>query len=187
MPRAIAAKRAETRMQMTLVPIRGAPPGAPNPEFPIGEPRATSTQPAPANTSDNQPQSTRQRGAPIEICGDGHTLTFKVIPEIPAIRRASMSIHVGTVRTSYSHRVGFIQMSAERARAFLIDLPGGRAPTIAIGDEDGTVEIRHEKIGTKSAFSVHKPGERCASHRWVLDQPFDIKLLAEELLADLGL
>src|SRR5690349_9503774 len=106
------------RNLMPLAPIRGAPPGAPNPDFPIGEPRPTSTQPVVARASDDQPQVAppRQRGTPIEIAADGGTLTFKVIPEIPAIKRASMTVHVITDTTGSS---GFLQMSAANARALL--------------------------------------------------------------------
>jgi hypothetical protein len=129
---------------MALAPIRGAPPGAPNPDFPIGEPRSASAQPAASKSADDQPQvpPPRQRGAPVEIDADGHTLTFKVIPEIPAIKRTSMTIHVTATESPPARTLGFLQMSAMKARVFLTDLRCARSPTVATGDEDGALEIR---------------------------------------------
>lgn len=65
---------------MTLAPIRGAPPGASIPDFPIKEPRAKPAQPTAAPAAGDQPQtsSMRQRQTPIEIGGSGITLTSKV-------------------------------------------------------------------------------------------------------------
>ena len=81
---------------MTLAPIRGAPPGAPVPDFPIKEPRVNPAQPAAAPASGDQPPESpiRHRQTPIEIGGDGIVFTFRVISELPAIARASMTIHI---------------------------------------------------------------------------------------------
>ena len=54
-------------------------------------------------------------------------------------------------------------MSAATAREFLTDLRNGRSPIVAAGDEDGTVQIKFEITESGPIFSVHQPGERCAS------------------------
>jgi hypothetical protein len=171
---------------MTLAPIRGAPPGAPIPDFPIEENAELTASP----TSDDQPQTSliRQRQTPIEIGGSGITLTFRVIPEQPAIARASMTVHIvaEAVGSSSSHTLGFIQMSAANARAFLTDLRNARSPIVATGDEDGTVQIEYEITDAGPVLLVRKPGQRHALHRLIIDRRFDLKTTAEELLADLG-
>jgi hypothetical protein len=175
---------------MTLAPIRGAPPGAFIPDFPIEEPRAKPAQPTEAPVSGDQPQISpmRQRQTPVEIGGSGITLTFKIIPELPAIMRASMTIHVvaDPVGRYSAHTVGFLRMSAASARTFLTDLLNGRSPIVATGDEDGTVEIEYEITEAGPAFLVRKTGQRQALHRWAIDRSFDLKTMANELLADLG-
>src|SRR5689334_14945866 len=105
---------------MALAPIRGAPPGAPIPDFPIDNPKAEPPQSNPAPASVDQPTipPARRPYAPIEIGGGGITLTLSVTPEQPAIARASMTIHV--VVGSCTH--GYLRMSAARARVFLTDL-----------------------------------------------------------------
>ena len=102
---------------MTLAPIRGTPAGASIPGFPIEEPRAKPEQPTTVPTSGDQrrPMRTRQRHMSIEICGSGISLTFKVLPELPAISRASMTVQV----VADTVAVGFLRMSAPNARAFL--------------------------------------------------------------------
>ena len=175
---------------MTLAPIRGAPPGAPNPDFPIEEPRVKPAQPATAPASGNQPPISpiRQRHTPIEIGGSGITLTFRVIPELPAIARASMIVHIvaDAVGPSSSHTLGFLRMSAANARVFLTDLRNGRSPIVATGDEDGTVQIEYEITEAGPVMLVRKPGQRHTLQRWVIDRRFDLKTMANELLADLG-
>jgi hypothetical protein len=81
---------------MTLAPTRGAPPGAPIPDFPIEEARVKPAQPTAASATDDQPPKSpiRPRQTPIEIGGSGIILTFRVIPEQPAIARASMTVHI---------------------------------------------------------------------------------------------
>ena len=175
---------------MTLAPIRGAPPGAPNPDFPIGEPRSTPAQPAVGRTDNNQQQLVppRQRGTPIKITADGHTLTFKLIPEIPAIRRASMTLQIVTdaAESSAAGLLGFLQMSANNARAFLCDLRSGRSRIGATGDEDGTMQIEFEMTRDGPVLLIHKIGRRHVLHRLIIDRRFDLKKMADDLLADLG-
>src|SRR3954447_24997740 len=88
---------------MALAPIRGAPPGAPNPGFPLGEPASTSARPpaGPPSIDQSPIPPVRQRYTPIEVGGGGVTLTFRVIPEQPAISRASMTIHLFAVGSAW--------------------------------------------------------------------------------------
>ena len=83
--------------------------------------------------------------------------------------------------------LGFLRMSAANARTFLTDLQNGRSPIVATGDEDGTVQIEYEITDTGPVLLVHRPGQRHALHRWVIDRTIDLKTTADELLADLGL
>ena len=133
---------------MALAPIRGAPPGAPIPDFPIEEPRVKPAQPTAALASGDQPPKppVRQRQTPIIIGGSGIALTFRVIPELPAVARASMTVHIvaDAVGRSSSRTLGFIRMSAANARTFLAGLQNGRSPIVGTGDEDGTVQIDYE-------------------------------------------
>src|SRR6478736_7312377 len=122
---------------MTLAPIRGAPPGASIPDFPIKEPRVMPAQPTAAPAARDQPPTSpiRPRHTPIEIGGSGILLTFRVIPEQPAIARASMTVHIvaDAAAPSSSRTLGFLRMSAANARAFLTDLRNGRSPIVATG------------------------------------------------------
>ena len=175
---------------MTLAPIRGAPPGAPIPDFPIEESRVKPAEPTAAPTSGDQPRVSpaRRRHTPIEIGGGGITLTFRVIPEQPAIARASMTIHVvaDAAGSSSPPALGILQMSAANARAFLTDLRNGRSPIVATGDEGGTVQIEYEITDAGPVLLIRRPGQRHALHRWVIDRSFDLKTTADELLTDLG-
>jgi hypothetical protein len=175
---------------MTLAPIRGAPPGAAIPSFPIEEPKGKPAQPTAAPARGDQPRLplTRQRQTPIDVRGGGITLTFRVIPELPAITRPSMTLHVvaDPVGPTSADTLGFLRMSAANARAFLTDLRNGRSPIAAAGDEDGTVQIEYETTEAGPIFSVRKPGQPHVLHRLVIDRSYDIKTTADELLADLG-
>ncbi len=175
---------------MTFAPIRGAPPGAPIPDFPIEEPKAKPVRPTAAPASGDLPHASprRQPHTPIEIGGDGNSLTFRVIAEIPAIMRPSMTIHVNvdTSEPAASHTLGFIRMSAANARELLSNLRDGRSPIVATGDEDGTVQIEFGSTAVGLVVSVHELGQPHALRRWVVGRSFDIKAVANELLADLG-
>ena len=93
---------------MTLKPIPGAPIDAPIPDFPTGEPGPLvvpasrfarrsaeflpSSLPPPAPMPSLSPA---RRPGPVKIGGDGdRTLTFRCIPEAPAINRSSMTISI---------------------------------------------------------------------------------------------
>jgi hypothetical protein len=130
----------------------------------------------------------RQRHTPIEVAGAGTVLTFRVIPELPAIARASMTVHIvaDAVGPSSSDTLGFVRMSAANARAFLTDLRNGCFPIVATGDEDGTVQIEFEIMEAASVVLVREPGQLHILHRWVFDRRLDLQTMANELLADLG-
>lgn len=174
---------------MTLAPIRGAPPGAPIPDFPVDDPKAKTAQSGAATVPDDQPEAPpfRQPHTPIEVRGNGIVLTFRVIPELPAIARASMTIDIAAQSTGSSSPspLGFIRMSAAHARAFLTGLRNG-SPIVAMGDEEGTVQLDYEITQTESVILVRQLAQRHTTHRCVIDGGFDLKTLADELLADLG-
>src|SRR5690349_13610275 len=103
---------------MPLSPIRGAPPGAPIPDFPRDAPAAKPAQhsAAPVVPPDQaEAPLPRRRQTPIEFHDDGSVLTFRVTPEIPAITRSSMTIQMGTLpmATSALHT---LQMSTAEAK-----------------------------------------------------------------------
>ncbi len=172
---------------MALAPIRGAPPGAPNPDFPTEKPTLKPAQPIAAPPSVDQPATppARLKFTPIEIGGGGVTFTFRIIPEQPAIARASMTVHIVDVGSS-SRELGFVRMSASNARKFLADLRNDRSPCVARGDEDGDVQIDYESTAAGPVLTVRKPGERNAVHRCIIDREPDLTTIAAELLADLG-
>ena len=175
---------------MTLAPIRGAPAGATIPDFPVEEPRVTPAQPTAVPASGDQPPISplRRRHTPIEIAGSGMSLTFTVTPELPAIARGSLTIHVVAdgAGPSTSRTLGFLRMSAANARAFLTNLRDARSPIVATGDEDGTVQIEYEITEAGPVFFVRNSGEQHALHCCVIDRGFDLKTMADELLANLG-
>lgn len=172
---------------MTLAPIRGAPPGAPNPDFPMSGAEAKPACPNPMSFPDASPPGVprRQRGTPIDV-GIGAMLTFRVIPEQPAISRAVMTVHVTAVEAGSSHRLGFLQMSADNARVFLTDLKNRRSSVVALGDEDGTVQITFDVSDDGVVFAVHQTVEPGVLRRGLIDRTFDMTRMAEELLDDLG-
>jgi hypothetical protein len=175
---------------MTLAPIRGAPPGAPIPDFPVDDPKANAAQPSAATVPDDQPEEPpfRQPHTPIEVRGNGFVLTFRVIPELPAISRASMTIHIAAqpAGASSPSPLGFLRMSAAHARAFLAGLRNGCSPIVAMGDEDGTVQLEYEITEAQSVMLVRQLAQRHITHRCIIDDEFDLRTMADELLADLG-
>jgi hypothetical protein len=101
---------------MTLAPIRGAPPGAPIPDFPTEEARVKPAQPTAAPASGDQPPKSpiRQRHTPIETRGGGIVLTFAVVPELPAIARASMSVQIAADAVGSSPRTHWASFACRR-------------------------------------------------------------------------
>jgi hypothetical protein len=175
---------------MALTPIRGAPPGAPNPDFPIENPGAKPARPTvpPASADQSPTPPVRQRHTPVEISGGGVTFRFRVIPEQPAIARASMTIHIvqDAVDASAAQTLGFLRMSAATARSFLTDLRNGRSPILAMGDEDGDVQIEYGSTDSEPVLKVRKPGAQEVLHCRTIEKGLDLSATANELLADLG-
>jgi hypothetical protein len=93
-----------------------------------------------------------------------------------------MTIHAVTDATA----LGFLRMSAASTRAFLTDLWNGRSPIVATGDEDGTVQIEYEIREGGAVFLVHRQNQPNIVHHCIIDRSFDLKTVADELLADLG-
>ena len=172
---------------MPLAPIRGAPPGAPIPDFPGDAPAAQPEQPSVApvvaveRTGGLPP---RRRQTPIRIHGDGSVLTFRVVPEIPAINRSSMIIEVGTASTRPSV-LHTLEMSIVEAVEFLTGLRDGRSPA-ATRDRAGMVRVEYEISEAGGAFVVRGPGDRSVVRRFAVDRSFDAQAMASDLLADLG-
>jgi hypothetical protein len=176
---------------MTLAPIRGAPAGAPIPDFPVDKPKVEPAQPSAAAASGDPAREfpVRQAFAPFEIRDSGIVLTFRVVPELPAIARASMIVHLSAdmAGPTSSNMLGFLRMSAANARAFLTDLRDGHSPIVAQGDEDGTMQIECENTATGPVMRVSQSGQQYTLHRGISDLAFDLKSIADELLADLGI
>ena len=175
---------------MALAPIRGAPPDAPNPDFPVEGPRAIPARPTAAPAAVDQPPTRpiRQRHTPIEMGAGGVTFTFRVIPEQPAIARASLTIHIVAEAAGAAppQALGFLRMSASNARAFLADLSNGRSPVVATGDEDGDVQIEYESTEAGPVLMVRKPGDGEAVCGSIIDTGCDLRTMTNVLLADLG-
>src|SRR4029077_13198062 len=133
---------------MTLKPIPGAPIDAPIPDFPTGEPgplvlpasRFTRRPVGPLSFSltpfePSSAASTARRPGPIDIRGAGDsTLTFRCIPEVPAINRSSMTISITGEPTGDASRPMLPQLylAIEDAKAFLLALRNGEAPIVIV-------------------------------------------------------
>jgi hypothetical protein len=175
---------------MALAPIRGAPPGAPNPDFPTEKPTVKPAPPIAAPASVDQPPTppARLKCTPIQIGRGGVTFIFRIIPEQPAIARASMTIQVVVEAAgSYaSNALAFLRMSAENARNFLTNVRDGRSPVVARGDEEGDVQIEYESTEAGPVLIVRKPGGGNTLRRCIINDEPDLTTIATELLADLG-
>ena len=184
---------------MTLRPIQGAPIGAPIPDFPTGEPgplvvpesRLTRrpvgslpfslTPPAPT-------LSQARRPGPVEIRGNGDsTLTFRCIPEVPAINRASMTISVtGEPAGDYSSRImPHLELATDEAKAFLLALRDGASP-IVIADSRTAFQVEFAIAEDGPTFTISKPGQEHTAQRFNAGWNYDVKAMAAHLLADLG-
>jgi hypothetical protein len=173
---------------MTLKPIRGAPIDAPIPDFPTGGPApliipASLPPPAPAPSL-----SPTRRSGPIEIRGSGHsTLTFRVIPEVPAINRSSMTISItGEPTGDYSPRpMPHLDLATDEAKAFLLSLRDGDPP-IVIADSRTALQLEFSIAEDGPVFTVSKPGQEKTARRFNVGWSYDVKAMAAQLLADLG-
>ena len=177
---------------MPLAPIRGAPPGAPIPDFPRDVPTAETVHPpAPAaTTAQHSPEASppRRPYAPVEIRGDESTLSFTVMPELPAIRRSSMLVRISadTAAGRPAHTLASFEMSPVTAERFLIALRNRHSPIVIGGDAGEPLQLECEVTTSGLVFTVREPGRGAASRRFSVDRTFDVTAMADHLLADLG-
>jgi hypothetical protein len=171
---------------MTLRPIPGAPIDAPIPDFPTGEPGPliVPTFRVARSPVDPLPPAlvpVRQPG-PIGIRGDGDCiLTFRVIPEVPAINRASMTIAI----TGDPGIVSHLDLATDEARTFLLALRDGASPlVVASGRAAFLLEFAIAEDGP--VFTVSKPGQKQTARRFSVGWGYDVEAMAAHLLAQLG-
>jgi hypothetical protein len=187
---------------MTLKPIQGAPNGAPIPDFPIGEPAPVGVQPSrvmrhpgepmPVSLPPSAPAPARSPAAwqpgPVEIRdGASLALTFRIIPEVPAINRSSMTISIaGEPAGDAAPRTTLhLDLATDEAKAFLLALRDGTAP-IVIADSRTGFQIEFVIAADGPSFTVGRPGQDPAARRFNPGWGFDVKAMAAHLLADLG-
>jgi hypothetical protein len=183
---------------MTLKPIPGAPIGAPIPDFPNADPgplvvpvsrflrRSVDASPLPPPPS-AAVLPARQPG-PIEIHAIGAgTLTFRCIPEIPAINRSSLIISISGERTEQDSRemTARLDLPADAAKAFLLALRDADPPIVA-GDSGTALHVEFAIAEDGPVFIVSKQGRTHAARRFNAGSGFDVKTMAAHLLADLG-
>jgi hypothetical protein len=171
---------------MTLKPIPGAPIDAPIPDFPTGEPGPLVVPASPLTRRSVEPpppalSPVRQPG-PIEIRGDGDTiLTFRVVPEVPAINRASMTISL----TGDPGMMSQLDLATDEAKTFLQALRDGPWPiVVANGRAAFLLEFAITEDGP--VFTISKPGQQHTARRFSVGWGYDVEALATRLLADLG-
>jgi hypothetical protein len=189
---------------MTLKPIQGAPIGAPIPDFPTGEPgqlvvpesRLTRppveplpfSLPSPAPTPSLSPPPARvRRPGPVEIRGNGDsTLTFRCSPEIPAIKRSSMTVSItGEPTGEHSSQMPHLDLATDEAKAFLLALLDGDSP-IVIVDSRTAFQVEFTIAEDGPTFTVSQPGQQHTARRFTAGTSDDVKAMAAHLLADLG-
>jgi len=186
---------------MTLKPIQGAPIGAPIPNFPTGEadPLVIPASPVTRRPVELLPYSLPPPAAPpslpsarppgpVEIRGSGNlTLTFRAIPEMPAINRSSMTISItGEATGDYSPQtMRHLDLATDEARAFLLALRDGDSP-IVIADSRTAFQVEFAIAEDGPTFTVSKPGQEHTSRRLSAGSGYDVKAMAARLLAALG-
>jgi hypothetical protein len=182
---------------MTLKPIQGAPPGAPIPDFPTGEPGPLVLPPSrltsrpvellPSSPPPPVPSPARWCG-PVEIRGSGTTiLIFRIIPEVPAINRSSMTISInGETAGDYTPQtMPHLDLATDEAKAFLLALRNGDS-RIAIADNRTMVQIEFAIAEDGPTFTVGKPGQEHTVRRFNVGWGCDVTEMAAHLLAELG-
>ena len=177
---------------MTLKPIQGAPTSAPIPDFPTGEPaplvvpesRLPASLPPSAPTLSRSPA---RRPGPVEIRGSGDsTLTFRCIPEIPAIKRSSMTISItGDSTADASPQKPHLDLAIDEAKAFLLALRDGDSP-IVIADSRTAFQLEFAIAKDGPTFTVSKPGQVHTARQFSAGHSYDVKAMAAHLLVDLG-
>ena len=180
---------------MTLKPIPGAPNDAPIPDFPTGNPgplvvpqsrftRRSVVLPSPVPALLAQ----ARRPGPVEIRGIGNSIvTFRAIPEIPAINRSSMTISItGDPAGDYSPQTTpHLDVSTDDAKAFLLALRDGESP-IVIADSRSGFQVEFVVAEDGPGFTVSKSGRASTFRRFNVRSIGDVKTMAAHLLADLG-
>ena len=185
---------------MTLKPIQGAPIGAPIPDFPTGEPaplvvpESQSTRPPVEPLPASLPPSAStlslppaRRPGPVEIRGSGDsTLTFRCSPEIPAIKRSSMTISItGESTADASPQKTHLDLATDEAKAFLLALRDGNS-LIVIADSRTAFQLEFVITEDGPTFTVSRPGQAHTARRFDAGRSYDVKAMAANLLADLG-
>jgi hypothetical protein len=187
---------------MTLKPIQGAPVDAPIPDFPTCEPGPLvvpesllgrsrfARGPVEPSASVVPPPVAlpARRTGPVEIRGSGASaLTFRAIPELPAINRSSMTISItGKPTGDYSPRTTpHLDLSTDQARAFLLALRDDEPP-IVVSDSRTTFRVEFAVTEDGPTFIVSKPGQEHGSRRFNAGRSFDVTAMAAHLLAELG-
>jgi hypothetical protein len=186
---------------MTLRPIPGAPTGAPIPDFPTGNPSPL-VAPAPRFTRrpaepfpfaftppPPEPSSLpARRPGPVEIRGNGNSiLTFRCLPEIPAIGRSSMTISiVGEPAGDFPHGMRpHLDLSTDKAKAFLRALRDGASPVV-MADNRNEFQVEFVIAQDGPTFIVSMLGREGGAQRFNAEPTYDVKSMAADLLADLG-
>ncbi len=186
---------------MTLKPIPGAPVDAPIPDFPTGEPgplvlpasRFTRRPvgPAPLSPTPSAPSATVSAArlpGPVEIRGDGDSiLTFRCIPEVPAINRSSLTISItGEAPGEHSaQRMPKLDLPIDEAKAFLLALRNGKSPVV-IADSRTAFQLEFTIAEEGPTFTIGKPCQARTVRRFNAGQNYDVKAMATHLLAELG-
>jgi hypothetical protein len=183
---------------MTLKPIPGAPNDAPIPDFPTGNPgplvvpesrftRGSGERSSPVPTPLSLLAPARRSG-PVEIRGIGNSiLTFRAIPEIPAINRSSMTISItGEPAGVYSPQtMPHLELATDEAKAFLLALREEDSPVV-IADSRTGVQVEFVVAEDGPGFNVSQPGQASTFRRFHVALNADVKTMAAHLLADLG-
>jgi hypothetical protein len=178
---------------MTLKPIPGAPIDAPIPEFPTGEPGPLDV---PASRLTRRPVEPlpfslpppARRPGPVEIRGSGDSiLTFRCIPEVPAINRSSMTISITGEATmdASTQMMPHLDLPTDEAKAFLLALRDGSSP-IVIADSRTAFRLEFAIAEDGPTFTVGQPGQERAARRFNVGWSYDVEAMAAHLLADLG-
>jgi hypothetical protein len=125
---------------------------------------------------------------PVDIRGSGDsTLTFRCIPEIPAISRSRMIISIiGEQTGDYSPQaMPHVELATDKAKAFLLALRDGNRP-IEVADNRSAFQVEFAVSEDGPTFTIRKPGQARAFRKFNAGWSFDVKAMAAHLLADLG-
>jgi hypothetical protein len=181
---------------MTLRPIPGAPLDATIPDFPTGEPgplvvpesRFTRRPVELSPISLAPPAPMERQPGPVDIRGSGDSvLTFRAIPEIPAINRSSMTISItGEPAGDYSPQtMPHLDLPTDKAKAFLLSLRDGGGP-IVVADSRNAFQLEFVIAEDGPTFTVSTPGQERSFRKFNVGWSYDVKAMAAHLLADLG-